>query len=206
MHGFPEFVLLAAALVAVPGPAVTLVVKNAVAHGWRSALAASAGVFAADLVWVAASVAGVTAVIVASETAFAALRLAGAAYLVYLGVRLLFGREAGVAPAVEPGGLSVRRSFAEGVVCDLSNPKTALVFTSVLPQFLDRGATAADVAALGLTFAALGALSLLVWAALGAASRRALALARVRSAVMRASGAVLVGFGLRLAFGGSLIQ
>ena len=90
--------------------------------------------------------------------------------------------------------------FAEGVVCDLSNPKTALVFTSVIPQFLTSSATAADVAALGVLFAALGLLSLLLWVALGVASRRVIAISRVRWVIMRVSGAVLVAFGARLAF------
>jgi threonine/homoserine/homoserine lactone efflux protein len=92
VRNFGEFVLLVSALVAIPGPAVTLVFKNAVASGPRSALAVSLGVFSADLVWVAASVVGITAIVVASGVAFDALRLVGAAYLVYLGIRLLLNR------------------------------------------------------------------------------------------------------------------
>jgi threonine/homoserine/homoserine lactone efflux protein len=201
VRNFGEFVLLVSALVAIPGPAVTLVFKNAVASGARSALAVSLGVFAADLVWVAASVVGITAIVVASGIAFDALRLAGAAYLVYLGVRLLLNRgvEDDSASSL-PVARSARRSFAQGVLCDLSNPKTALVFTSVIPQFLTKSATATDVAALGVLFAVLGLLSLLVWVALGVASRRVIAISRVRQVVMRVSGAVLVAFGARLAF------
>jgi threonine/homoserine/homoserine lactone efflux protein len=200
VRNFGEFVLLVSVLVAIPGPAVTLIFKNAVASGARSALVASAGVFAADLVWVAASVVGITAVVVSSEVAFEALRLVGAAYLVYLGIRLLLNRgiEDDAAPRA-PVTRSLRRSFVEGVLCDLSNPKTALVFTSVIPQFLTTSASAADVAVLGVLFAVLGLLSLLMWVALGVASRRVIAISRVRVVIMRVSGAVLVAFGARLA-------
>jgi threonine/homoserine/homoserine lactone efflux protein len=200
MRNFGEFVLLVSALVAIPGPAVTLVFKNAVASGARSALAVATGVFAADLVWVAASVVGITAIVVASGVAFEALRVAGAAYLIYLGIRLLLNRgmDEGEAPRA-PVTRSVRRSFVQGVICDLSNPKTVLVFTSVIPQFLTPSATAADVAVLGVVFAVLGLLSLLVWVALGMASRRVMAIARVRVVITRVSGAVLVAFGARLA-------
>lgn len=200
MRNFGEFVLLVSVLVAIPGPAVTLVFKSTVASGSRSALAVSLGVFTADLVWVAASVVGITAIVVASGIAFDALRLAGAAYLVYLGIRLLLNRGVEQEPAAGfRTTRSVRRSYLEGVVCDLSNPKTVLVFTSVLPQFLTPSATAADVAALGVLFAVLGLVSLLVWVALGIASRRVIAIARVRRIIMRVSGAVLVAFGARLA-------
>jgi threonine/homoserine/homoserine lactone efflux protein len=195
----PAFLVLVAVLVAIPGPAVTLVLERAVAAGWRPALALSAGVFTADLVWVAASVAGITALVVASGPAFAALRLAGAAYLVYLGLKLLLGRS--TTPTSERGSRtpSLHRSYAQGVACDLSNPKTALVFTSVLPQFLTGDAGGLDVAVLGVAFALAGLASLLVWIAVGTATRRALTASRVRDAVLRLSGGVLVIFGVRLA-------
>jgi threonine/homoserine/homoserine lactone efflux protein len=195
------FVALIAVLVLLPGPAVTLVMKNAVLRGGGSALTTAAGVFVADLVWVLASVAGLTAVLVASETAFEALRLAGAAYLVYIGLRLLLSRHDAAVPDADAArrSVSTARAFREGVLCDLSNPKTLLVFTSVIPQFLPSGRHVADAAVYGVVFAILGFLSLLLYAVAFASARRAVARPRLKRALLRASGGVLVVFGVRLA-------
>jgi threonine/homoserine/homoserine lactone efflux protein len=90
MSRYLAFVALMTVLCLIPGPAVILAMQKAVTSGYRGALRTAAGVLAAGLVWAAAAVAGVSAVIVASQPAFLALRIAGAAYLVYLGARLLF--------------------------------------------------------------------------------------------------------------------
>jgi threonine/homoserine/homoserine lactone efflux protein len=186
-----SFTALTAVLVAIPGPAVVLIMKNAIVHGRRTAMLIAIGVFAGDLVWVAASVVGLTALLVASRPAFEALRYVGAAYLVYLGLRLLLqGRPAAVperAPeaAARPDrdGRTWRRAFAQGALCELSNPKTLLVFTSVIPQFVPSDASAGDLLLFGCLFATLGLASLVAYAGV----------------LGSAGGAVLAGFGLDLA-------
>jgi threonine/homoserine/homoserine lactone efflux protein len=174
---FLAFLGLIAVLVAIPGPAVVLVAKSTLMRGRRSALMTAVGVLSGDAVWVAASVAGVTAVLVASRPAFETLRLLGAAYLIYLGVRLAVQRHGlGLTDGVRPGtrvAKPARKAFAEGALCELSNPKTLLVFTSVIPPFVPAGGGVADVAVLGVAFALLGFVSLLVYAAVLGVTRRA---------------------------------
>ena len=194
------FAGLCAVLVAIPGPAVVLVMKSAVARGRRTALVTAAGVFVADLVWVLASVVGLTALLVSSQTAFEVLRYAGAAYLLYLGVRLLLTRD--VDSLRGPVGLPVvtwRRAFTEGLLCDLSNPKTLIVFASVIPQFLAVGSSGPlDALVLGVVFAVLGFGSLLAYTVVFGAARGLVSRARVFRAVMRGGGALLAAFGVGL--------
>jgi len=201
----PAFIGLIAVLVAIPGPAVVLIMKNAVLRGRRSAGLVALGVFSGDLVWVAASVTGLTAVLVASRPAFEALRLLGAAYLLYLGVRLLLRRrnapvvDVGTPTPTRPARPSVRQAFGEGALCELSNPKTLLVFTSVIPPFVPDGGGLVDVALLGALFASLGLISLLGYAfALGTTHGR-IRRPRLVDGLLRAGGAALVAFGAGLA-------
>jgi threonine/homoserine/homoserine lactone efflux protein len=199
---FAAFLVLAGVVVVIPGPATTLVSKNAVVRGFGSALVTAGGVLVADLVWMLASVAGVTAILVASEPAFAAIRIAGAVYLTWLGLRLLLGR--GEVFRDPPGPAArrpapARRAFGEGVLCDLSNPKTLIVFTSVIPQFAPADAGAGGLVAYGVTFALLGLVSLVIYAAVFAQVRRAAAHVRVRRALLRCAGVALIAFGLRVA-------
>ena len=194
MTEFAAFLVLAGVVVVIPGPATTLVMKNAVVRGFGSAVVTAGGVLVADLLWMLASVAGVTAILVASEPAFAAIRIAGAVYLTWLGLRLLLGRgEVFGDPA------PTRRAFGEGVLCDLSNPKTLIVFTSVIPQFAPTDAGPGGLAAYGVTFALLGLVSLVAYAAVFAQVRRVGGHVRVRQALLRCAGAALIAFGLRVA-------
>ena len=189
------FLALTAVLVLIPGPAVTLVMKYAVVAGRRSGVIVALGVLAADIVWMLASVAGVTAVLVASHLAFDALRLVGAAYLVWLGIGLLRARDVS---ALTGDGKAFRpRPARDGLLCDLSNPKTALVFTSIIPQFVHADSTVGPLVA-GLAFAGLGFLSLVLYAfVLGGVVARLRP--RGRRLVLRFSGLALIGFGGRLA-------
>lgn len=195
------FAVLAAVLVAIPGPAVTLVMKQSLMRGRRDAIRTAAGVFSADLFWVAASIAGLTAVIVASQPVFQAIRIVGAAYLCWLGLSLVVRRRQSVGDGMASTDRRLRLSpFAEGAMCDLSNPKTLLVFTSVIPQFLPSdGGSVFQAALLGVTFATLGFAALLLYGLVFGRIGLAGMESRVGDVVLRVSGAVLVVFGIRLA-------
>ena len=194
------FAGLSAVLVAIPGPAVVLVMKSAIARGRRTAVITACGVLVADLVWALASVAGLIALLVSSRTAFEVLRYAGAAYLLYLGVRLLLTRDVdALRGSVAMPRVSVRRAFVEGLLCDLSNPKTLIVFASVIPQFLAVGSSGPlDALVLGVVFAVLGFGSLLVYAAAFGAARGLVRRARAFRVVIRRGGALLAAFGVGL--------
>ncbi len=200
------FIGLVAVLVAIPGPAVVLIMKSSVLRGRRSAATTAVGVFVGDLVWVTASVAGLTAVLMASRPAFEALRFAGAAYLIYLGVRLLLSRRRGEAAEQAAAPPTLRRSgqrvFVEGLLCELSNPKALLVFTSVIPPFLPSSSSSFDLALFGLVFATVGLGSLLVYVLVFSASRRLVRRPRLADGLMRGSGGVLMAFGIGLAVEG----
>jgi len=196
------FAALAVVLVAIPGPAVTLVMKQSLVRGRKDALRTALGVFSADLFWVAAAVVGLTAIIVASQPLLLAIRILGAMYLCWLGATLLLRRKHQLETAEQGTGTRRLRMspFTEGVMCDLSNPKTLLVFTSVIPQFLPAdGGNPAQAALLGVTFAALGLISLLVYAFVFGRIGFTGLQSRVSDALLRVSGAILIAFGIRLA-------
>jgi threonine/homoserine/homoserine lactone efflux protein len=205
MSHYLTFVALVAVLVLIPGPAVILVMQKALTTGYRGALRVGAGVLAADLVWAAAAAAGVSAVIVASEPAFLALRFAGAAYLVYLGARLLLA-PAGKLPAAPardecetPARAGRPPAFRQGFLCEMTNPKTLLVFTSVMPQFIPAGSSPFLPALLGVTFAGLGFASLTLYSLVLGRAGGMLRRPKLARRLMRGSGGILVGFGFALA-------
>jgi threonine/homoserine/homoserine lactone efflux protein len=183
----------ALALLAIPGPAVLYIVVQSAEQGRRVGLASVAGIHLGTLVHVAAATAGLSALIVTSAVAFSVVKYAGAAYLVYLGVRKLLERT-----PVEHGERRrepLRRAFLRGIVVNVLNPKTALFFLAFLPQFVDpgRGAVWSQVLILGLLFVALGLVSDSLYA-LAAGTVGAL-LRRRRSALRIGSGVVYIGLG-----------
>lgn len=206
MNLYLAFVALTAVLVLVPGPAVMLVMQQSLSRGFRSASFVALGVLSADLVWATAAALGVTAVLVASEPAFFTLRLMGAAYLIYVGSRLIWARpEALLASPVEATGDAPQRlrravAFRQGFLCDMTNPKTVVAFTSVIPQFVGTGAHVLMPTLLGVTFALLGFLALLLYGALFGRSARLLRRPKLTHRLFRASGVALVGFGGGLAY------
>ena len=177
------FIAVAVVVIVVPGPDFALTVRNALRGGGQST---AAGVVTGQLVWVLATSAGVAALLVASHPAFVVLKLAGAVYLVWLGLSLLLRRERdGRAP--RPGS-----PFRQGLFSNLGNPKMAVFFTGLLPQF---GGSFASLAAHGVAFAALT----LAWLSLVARAGGLLCGARVRRTLDSVTGVVLVAFGVRLA-------
>lgn len=155
---FAVFVAAALALLVTPGPAVLYVVTRSVEGGRLAGFVSCLGISAGGLFHVLAAALGVSAVLASSALAFTVLKLAGAAYLAYLGVRRLAAPvSAGIAP-LEAGARPLRRLFLDGVVVNVFNPKAALFFLAFLPQFVapERGPVALQMLALGLSFELLG--------------------------------------------------
>jgi threonine/homoserine/homoserine lactone efflux protein len=197
-----SFAALVAVLTAIPGPAIVLIMKSAVLGGRARGMATAFGVFSGDLVWVGASLAGLTALLAASRPAFEALRFVGAAYLVYLGVRLLLAHRHDIDPA-PPKPAGGPHAYGQGVLCELSNPKTLVVFTSVIPPFLPSGSGALDLAVFGILFALVGLASCTAYALVLGTTRRLARRPRLTDALLRASGGLLVLFGGGLAVEGA---
>jgi threonine/homoserine/homoserine lactone efflux protein len=161
------------------------------------------GIEAGALVHVMAAALGLSAVLASSATAFTVVKYAGAAYLVYLGVRKWRERSDEQMPSAEPASES--RLFLEGIIVNVLNPKTALFFLAFLPQFVDpaRGAVAVQALVLGAVFVALAVLSDSVYALLaGSIGDRWRSSARYRRRMSRAQGGVYVGLGAVAALSG----
>jgi threonine/homoserine/homoserine lactone efflux protein len=189
----------ALALIVVPGPAVLYIVSRSVALGPRAGLASALGVAAGGLVHVAAAVAGLSALILSSAEAFAVLKYAGAAYLVFLGLRQLLSRGAARlgAAGTEAPVAPLRQVFWQGALVNLLNPKTALFFLAFLPQFVDpaSGPAVTQTLVLGALFVVLAVLSDSAWALLGASAVRRMR-EGVRARLERfGSGGVLLALG-----------
>lgn len=198
------FLLSAVVLLVVPGPAVLYIVARSVDQGRRAGLVSTLGIATGTLFHVAAAAAGVSAILVSSAAAFQVVKLLGAAYLVWLGVRKLLGAVR-VADPGAPERLPTARLFREGVVVNVLNPKTALFFFAFLPQFVDpgRGQPALQIAILGTLFVLLGVASDGAWALLaGTAGNWLRGNARFARWRERIAGGTFVALGLAAAFGG----
>jgi RhtB (resistance to homoserine/threonine) family protein len=201
VHVLP-FLAVSAIVVVTPGVDMALVTRNALLHGRGAAQAAALGVNLGILVWTLAAALGLAALIAASAEAFTLIKLAGALYLLYLGVQALRASRADGAPlaraAREPLGRGA--AFRQGFASNLLNPKIAVFFSSLLPQFVDADhAGARDLLLLGALFNCMGIAWLLSYAAIAARGRDVLAHPRVRRAIDRVSGVAFVGLGVRLA-------
>ena len=195
------FVVAALVLLLTPGPAVLYIVTRSIDGGRRVGLVSMLGVHVGTLVHVAAAAIGLSAVLVASATAFAVVKWLGAAYLVYLGVRRILDRTPSA--AVERGRpRALRRAFVDGVVINILNPKTALFFLAFLPQFVDlsRGRPQAQILALGLLFVLLGTVTDGAYAlSAGTAARWLRGRPRFPAGERWISGGVYIGLGVAAA-------
>jgi threonine/homoserine/homoserine lactone efflux protein len=195
------FVAVAAVVIVTPGQDTALVIRNTLAGRRTAGIATALGVSAGQAVWALATSVGLAALIVASERSFLALKLVGAVYLVYLGLHSLWRalRRRSVSRTTEPASRPGRRAaFRQGVLSNLGNPKMAVFFTSLLPQFAHGGAFL-DLLALGLVFAVLTVTWLIVYALAVERASGVLLRPGVRRALDAVTGAVLVALGLRLA-------
>jgi threonine/homoserine/homoserine lactone efflux protein len=147
------FVVASAILVLIPGPAVLYIVSTGIGRGRRMALASMLGIETGALFHVAAAAVGLSAVVASSVLAYSLIKYAGAAYLIYLGIKTLRNRDDSN-PLQIPGATSARGAFERGVIVNILNPKLALFFLAFLPQFVvpTRGSVAAQLVFLGLLF------------------------------------------------------
>lgn len=192
------FLALSALLIVMPGPDTAVVTKNALLGGRRGGMLTAVGVTAGLLVWTLAASLGIAALLRASEVAFLILKLAGALYLAWLGVQLLRGRDQLAAVGAERPRSS-GKALRQGLLSDLGNPKVAIFFTSFLPQFVHGGAVFLPLLLLGTAFAVLTMVWLAAYSLLVGTSTALVNHPSVRKALDRATGVVLIAFGVRLA-------
>jgi RhtB (resistance to homoserine/threonine) family protein len=193
------FVGIVALLTITPGADMAMVARSVIGGGRRDAFATTLGISAGCLVWAVASALGIAAVLAASQTAYDALRLVGAAYLVWLGAQSLYAAWRGAEPAPRTGPRR-RSPFRQGLMTNLLNPKIAVFYSTFLPQFIDPGDPALLVSMLlAGVHIALGVAWLSLYAWLLDRAVTAFKGSRVRRALDALTGTVLVGLGLRLA-------
>ena len=191
------FAAAALALIVVPGPAVLYSVSQSIDRGRLACFVSALGIAVGALVHVVAAAVGLSSLLVSSATAFNAVKLAGATYLIGMGLWTIVRPGAGE-PARPQTERRLRRRFAQGVVVNVLNPKTALFFFAFLPQFVEpeRGTAALQIGVLGLVFVGIAVISDSVWAlAAGTASGRLRGSRRFLSVQRYVSGSVFVGLG-----------
>lgn len=200
------FAIAALALLLIPGPAVLYIVSRSLAQGRFAGLVSNLGIHAGTMVHVIAASLGLSALLMTSALAFAAVKYLGAAYLIWLGLRRIFGPDA----APDAPRSAVRRGYAQlvrdGFIVNLFNPKTALFFLAFLPQFADvgRGHVAEQIAFLGLLFVALGLVTDSCYAMVAGAAGDWIKRKRGPLRFERyVTGVVMIGLGLTAAFAGN---
>jgi threonine/homoserine/homoserine lactone efflux protein len=194
------FLGVAALVIVTPGQDTALTIRNSLLGGRLDGLCTAIGVSAGQCAWAVATSGGLAALLVASEPAFVALRLFGAAYLIVLGVQALraaMGRRPSptIGKAAPSRVARPRVAFRQGLVSNLGNPKMAVFFPSLLPQFAH---SFGALLALGLVFAAMTLVWLSAYALVVACAGDFLRRPRIRRAIDAIVGVVLVAFGLRL--------
>ena len=197
------FLGISALVIMTPGPDTAVTIRNTLTGGRAGGIATALGVATGQAIWALATSAGIVALLVASEPLFLAVKYAGAAYLVWLGLQSL---RAAFRPATGPSARATTRpltpsvAFGQGMVSDLGNPKIAAFFTSLLPQFVPPDtASFAGLALLGLLFSLLTLFWLVFYTLAIARIGTVLSRSPVRRALEGLTGAALVGLGLRLA-------
>ena len=202
MQAFASFLAVAAVAAVIPGPDTVVVLRTALADGRRAGTWAAGGSAVGNVVWGGTSALGLAAVLAASATVFSALKLAGAAYLVVIGVQALRAAARGERLASDGAARSdVSRSaaFRRGLASDLLNVKVGLFWTALVPQFVTAGSSALLPVAMVAAMATIVFAWLSVYAHVAARLSRALERRRSSQAINGTVGAVLVALGGRLA-------
>jgi RhtB (resistance to homoserine/threonine) family protein len=202
MPALVPFLMVAGLIIITPGPDMAVVTRSALRGGRRAALETVLGIQTGLVIWAAASVLGIAVILRASAEVYTMIRLAGAAYLVWLGVSSLRAAWVGrPEPTATTGSQGRWRSpFAQGFLSNILNPKIAVLFTSLIPQFVTPGPSAGiQSAALALAFVTAGFVWITAFALAASTFSDLLRRSRVRRAIDALTGAVLVALGLRLA-------
>jgi threonine/homoserine/homoserine lactone efflux protein len=203
IHHYWLFIATAVVLVITPGQDTFFIIGRSLASGRAAGIAAALGITAGSVIHTCLAALGLSALLATSPYAFMTVKFAGAAYLIYIGVKALMTRASGLPGEDARGGANGHWSaFRSGIVSNLLNPKVALFFLALMPQFIDAASThkVAAFMALGLTFVALG----VVWCvvlAVAAASLRGWFLRRPSMATVlnRVAGAMFIALGVKLA-------
>jgi threonine/homoserine/homoserine lactone efflux protein len=207
MLSLPAFAGVAFVVIITPGPDTAITVRNTLAGGRSAGIASAFGVGCGQLVWVVATSIGILALLNASRPLFFALKLVGAAYLVFLGLRALRDalRPAAVSTLIAANGsydrLGPPAAFRQGLLSNLGNPKIAVFYASILPQVAPPlGSTAEGLLLLGVIFASVAAAWLTIYAVLIPRFGDVLRRGAVQRWIEGVAGIILVGLGMALAF------
>ncbi len=198
-HHFAAFLGVSALVIVTPGQDTALTIRSVLAGGRRAGFFTAAGVAVGQATWTLAAAAGVVALLRASQPAFVAVRILGAAYLVFLGIESLVRaiRHERCAVRVSARGATGRASFRQGLLSNLGNAKMAVFFTSLLPQFVSVAFW--SMTSVGLVFCTMTFVWLTAYSVAVAKAGDVLRASRVRRILDGITGAVLVAFGIRLA-------
>ncbi|THV43055.1 LysE family translocator [Glycomyces buryatensis] len=184
-----------------PGPDFAMMVRNTMLGGRATGMWTAIGIALGVSVWIVATSVGLAALLAASAVAFTVVKIAGAAYLVYLGVRSIRGalkdRHKAVEEILPDQGMSRWAAFRSGLLCNVLNPKAAVFFTALMPQFL--GGHWTHIGELAILGTVITGLWFLLLANLIGLARRYLNRPKVRAWINGATGAVMVALGLRVA-------
>jgi len=196
------FAAVSLLLAVTPGPDMAVVTKNALAHGRRGVVLTTSGIALALVIWVTATAVGLSALLRASSEVLFALKLTGACYLAYLGIRTLLesrSRPADLLAGIPPAA-PAHAVFRQGFLSAISNPKLGVFFVTFLPQFVLPGQSVLPrLLVLGVTFAVIGWIWMNVYGLFVTRLRSVITEPRVRQWMQRVTGVVLLGFGARLA-------
>ena len=199
-----SFAILAGLLTMLPGLDTAQVLRSVTIGGKNSAYATVAGILTGVWIWGAAAALGISALLVASEIAYTAVKWAGAVYLVYLGIRMLWESRHITHESVQAkiaDKSSIKKAFSRALLINLTNPKTGVFYIAILPQFLP---TEFHALVGGILLATIHNLLTLIWFSMmiyGASfAKETLQNPKVQKIIERASGIALIGFGIRVAF------
>jgi threonine/homoserine/homoserine lactone efflux protein len=201
---FLTFLGVSILVIVTPGPDTALTIRNCVRGGRPGGIGTALGVSTGQLIWAVATSIGLVAVLLASEPVFRAVRLAGALYLIWLGLQslraALWTRGSRSPGEISGVPLSTRAAFVQGIVNNLGNPKMAVFFASVLPQFTATGqGMGSALVLLGFVFSVMTLAWLTTYAVLIATAGNLLRVSRLQRSIEAVSGVVLVGLGARVA-------
>lgn len=191
------FISASFALLVVPGPTIALIISKSVAQGRRVALPMIAGIALGGVLAAGLALTGVSALLLASSTAFNVLKLAGALYLIYLGIRMLFSKPKALSNVESASIETAFQSFRDGFLVMLFNPKGILFFAAFVPQFIDPGLSfATQAGVLIIVFVAIGLLVDTGYALLASSAGSAINSPKLQVVVSRVAGISIIGAGI----------